>query len=40
MALGVPDGVLVRASTVAGAEIWFHDHPAARPDDTLALSVD
>ena len=27
------------ASTVNGAKIWFHDHPAARPNDTLALHV-
>ena len=28
------------ASTVTGAEVQFHDHPAIRPDDTQALSVD
>ena len=28
------------ASTVTGAEVRFHDHPAIRPDDTLAVSVD
>ena len=27
------------ASTVTGAEARFHDHPATRPKDTLALSV-
>ena len=27
-------------STVAGAEVGNHDHPAIRPDDTRALSVD
>ena len=28
------------ASTIAGAEIRLHDHPAVRPFDTRALSVD
>ena len=28
------------ASTVTGAEVQFHNHPAARPNDTLALSVE
>ena len=28
------------ASTVTGADIPFHGHPAARPDNTLALTVD
>ena len=28
------------ASTIAGAEIRLHDHPAVRPGDTGALSVD
>ena len=28
------------ASTIARAEIRLHDHPAIRPDDTRALSVD
>ena len=28
------------ASTIAGAEIRLHDHPAIRPGDTKALSVD
>ena len=28
------------ASTIARAEIWLHDHPAIRPGDTRALSVD
>ena len=28
------------ASTIAGAEIRLHDHPAIRPGDTRALSVD
>ena len=28
------------ASTIAGAEIRLHDHPAVRPGDTRALSVD
>ena len=28
------------ASTIAGAEIWLHDHPAIRPGDTKALSAD
>ena len=28
------------ASTVAGAEIRLHDHPAISPGDTRALSVD
>ena len=27
-------------STVTGAEVRFHDQPAIRPDDTLAVSVD
>ena len=28
------------ASTIAGADIRLHDHPAIRPDDTRALNVD
>ena len=28
------------ASTIAGAEIGLHDHPAIRPGDTRALSID
>ena len=28
------------ASTIAGAEVQLHDHPAVRPDDTGALSMD
>ena len=28
------------ASTIAGAEVRLHDHPAVRPNDTRALSVD
>ena len=28
-----------RASTIAGAEIRLHDHPAIRPDNTRALNV-
>ena len=28
------------ASTIAGAEIRLHNHPAIRPDDTRALNVD
>ena len=28
------------ASTIAGAEVRLHDHPAIRPDDTRALNVD
>ena len=28
------------ASTIAGAEVRLHDHPAVRPGDTRALSVD
>ena len=28
------------ASTITGAEIWLHDHPAISPGDTRALSVD
>ena len=28
------------ASTIAGAQIWLHDHPAISPGDTRALSVD
>ena len=27
-------------STVAAAEVWFHDHPAACPDSMLALVMD
>ena len=29
-----------RASTIAGAEVRLHDHPAVHPGDTRALSVD
>ena len=28
------------ASTVAGAEVWFHHHPVVRPHSTLALGLD
>ena len=28
------------ASTIAGAQIRLHNHPAIRPDDSRALNVD
>ena len=40
VAQGTSDGTPALESTIAGVEIGLHDHPAIRPGDTKALSMD